>query len=170
MNAKLVALLCGFISCAQELPADTNDIPNRLIDYNGFLTGAAEVGHLRAERRVSEERFIQMSREAGTVVLDARSTEKFAQLHICGAKHLSFSDITSATLAQVIPSKGTRVLIYCNNNFLNAPGAFPAKVQAAALNIHTFNTLYHYGYTNVYELGPLIDIRRSKLLFEGTAL
>ena len=166
---KMVALLCGMISfCARDLRAGTNEIPNRLIDYDAFLTGAAEVGRFRAEHRLTEEQFSKMSGEPNTVVLDARSAEKYAQLHICGAKHLSFPDITAATLAEIIPSKATRVLIYCNNNFLNAPGAFPAKAQAAALNIHTFNTLHSYGYTNVYELGPLIDIRRSKLVFEGT--
>jgi hypothetical protein len=37
-------------------------------------------------------------------------------------------------------------------------------------NIHTLNTLYNYGYTNFYELGPLIDIRKAKLRFEGTQL
>jgi phage shock protein E len=169
MKMKMIALLCGVISlCAPGVRANTNEIPNRLIDYNAFLTGAAEVGHLRAEHRLTEDQFIQMSSLPDTVVLDARSSEKYAQLHICGAKHLSFPDITADTLARVIPSKATRVLIYCNNNFLNAPGAFPDKVQAAALNIHTFNTLHSYGYTNVYELGPLIDIRRSKLVFEGT--
>ena len=62
----------------------------------------------------------------------------------------------------------TRILIYCNNNFLNAPDTFPPKAAAASLNIHTFNTLYNYGCTNLYELGPLIDIRKAKLKFEGT--
>ena len=166
---KMVALLCGLVSLwTPALGADTNEIPNRLIDYHAFLTGAAEVGRLRAERRLTEDQFIKMSSEPDTVVLDARSGDKYAQLHIRGAKHLNISDMTAETLARVIPSKATQVLIYCNNNFLNAPGAFPAKVQAAALNIHTFNTLHSYGYMNVYELGPLLDIRRSKLVFEGT--
>src|SRR5258708_7309945 len=39
----------------------------------------------------------------------------------------------------------------------------------ASDNIHTFNTLHSYGYTNVYELGPLLNIRNAKLRFEGTA-
>ena len=64
--------------------------------------------------------------------------------------------------------KSTRILIYCNNNFLNAPDTFATKAAPASLNIHTFNTLYSYGYTNIYELGPLIDIRKAKLAFEGT--
>jgi hypothetical protein len=149
--------------------AQTNSIPNRFIDYNGFLAGAGEVGHLRAEHRITEERFIEMAAEPGTVVFDARSDDKYAKLHIKGAKHLSFPDITADALAGVFPNHTTRILIYCNNNFLNAPDFFPTKASAAALNIHTFNTLYNYGYTNVYELGPLIDAQKAKLQFEGTS-
>jgi hypothetical protein len=67
----------------------------------------------------------------------------------------------------VIPAKNTRVLIYCNNNFQNEPAAFASKTATASLNIYTFNSLYGYGYTNVYELGPLIDIQKTKLEFEG---
>jgi len=33
------------------------------------------------------------------------------------------------------------------------------------LNLSTFIALYIYGYRNVYELAPLIDIRTSKLQF-----
>jgi hypothetical protein len=28
-------------------------------------------------------------------------------------------------------------------------------------------TLHTYGYTNVYELGPLLDVKTSRLPFEG---
>jgi hypothetical protein len=143
-------------------------IPNRLIDYNGFLKSAAEVAQLRAKHRLSEEEFIRMSAEPGTVVLDARSDAKFAMLHVKGAKHLSFPDITAAELAKIIPATASRVLIYCNNNFENSPIAFPSKTATASLNIHTFNTLYNYGYRNVYELGPLVDIKKTKLTLDGT--
>jgi hypothetical protein len=117
---------------------------------------------------VSEDQFIAMSADPGTVIFDARSDDKYARLHLKGAKHLSFPEITAAELAKVFPTKSTRILIYCNNNFLNAPNTFASKAPAASLNIHTFNTLYSYGYTNVYELGPLIDIRKARLRFEGT--
>jgi hypothetical protein len=66
-----------------------------------------------------------------------------------------------------IPSKATRVRIYCNNNFMNEPRAFPTKAPAASLNIHTLNVLYAYGYENVYELGPLLDVRNTRIPFEG---
>src|SRR6266850_7536707 len=146
--------------------AQTNNIPNRLIDYEGFLASAAEVGRLRSARRVSEEKFIEMASEPGTIIFDARSDDKYKQLHIKGARHLSFPEITEGELAKVFPSKASRILIYCNNNFLNAPNTLAAKAPAASLNIHTFNTLYHYGYTNVYELAPLIDIRKARVQFE----
>jgi hypothetical protein len=165
-----MALGCAMVLMPLATHAQTNAIPNPLIDYDAFLRHAADVGRLRNERRVSEERFIEMSAEPGTAVFDARSDDKYSKLHIKGAKHLSFSEITAAELGKIFPSKSTRILIYCNNNFLNAPNTFAAKAVAASLNIHTFNTLYNYGYTNVYELGPLIDIKKAKLRFDGTQL
>jgi len=143
------------------------EIPNQLIDYPAFQDNVAKVGALRAQRRITEAAFIRMAADPHTVVLDARSREKFALLHVKGAKNLSLPDMTAEELAKVIPSTTTRVLIYCNNNFLNEPAAFPSKNLSAALNIHTFNVLYAYGYTNVYELGPLIDIHQSRIPFEG---
>jgi hypothetical protein len=176
INCKLVraiettAIACVVVLSASVAHAQTNNIPNRLIDYDTFLAQAADVGRLRNERRVSEQAFIEMSAEPGTVVFDARSDDKYNKLHIKGAKHLSFPEITADELAKVFPNKSTRILIYCNNNFLNAPNTLASKMPAASLNIHTFNTLYSYGYTNVYELGPLIDIKKAKLQFEGAQL
>ena len=149
-------------------PAFAGDIPNPLIDYGAFEKGVGEVRELRQLRRISETEFIRMARDPGTVVLDARSAEKFRLLHIHGAKNLSLPDMTEEELAKVIPAKTTRVLIYCNNNFQNEPAAFPTKALPASLNLHTFNVLHSYGYNNVYELGPLIDIRKARLRFEGT--
>jgi len=162
------AMTCAVAGCGLLSHAQTNGIPNPLIDYDHFLAQAAEVGRFRDQRRVTEEKFIEMAAQPGTIIFDARSDDKFAKLHIKGAKHLSFSEITAQELAKIFPKKSTRILIYCNNNFLNAPDTFAAKAAAASLNIHTFNTLHNYGYTNVYELGPLIDIRKAKLKFEGT--
>ena len=154
------------------LPVHTEEIsiPNRLIDYPGFLKNAQEVAFLRAQRRVTEEQFIAMSKEPGTVVLDARSDNKYALLHVKGARHLDLTEFTADTVAKVIPDKNTRILIYCNNNFLNEPTALASKSAVTSLNIYTFNTLYGYGYQNIYELGPLLDIKLTKIPFEGTEI
>ena len=69
-------------------------------------------------------------------------------------------------MRKTIPDKKIRILIYCNNNFLNAEGPFPSKLPSASLNLLTYSALYNYGYRNVYELGDTLDVRESKLEFE----
>jgi 3-mercaptopyruvate sulfurtransferase SseA len=164
---RIILSACLLCLTASTLSAAEKTIPNRLINYDQFLRDARTVATLRTERRITEDEFLRMARDPATIILDARSTEKYRQLHIKGAKHLSLPDITAAELARIIPNKSTRILIYCNNNFDNEPIAFPTKAPAASLNIYTFNTLYSYGYENVYELGPVINTTQSKLPFEG---
>lgn len=100
-------------------------------------------------------------------MLDARSRQKYDELHINGAINLSFPDIAIGSLRDALPDKDARILIYCNNNFRNAEAPFPAKLPSASLNISTFIALYDYGYRNVYELGPQLDIDTSLLEFES---
>ena len=138
-------------------------IKNPAIDMEGYLKVSGEAAKHRAERRLSEEDFIRMSREPGTVILDARSKQKFDELHIKGAINLSFPDIAVESLKQTFPDKNARILIYCNNNFQGEERAFPTKMPTASLNLSTYIALYTYGYLNVYELGPLIDVKNSKL-------
>jgi phage shock protein E len=138
---------------------------NPAIDMPGYLQVSREAAEHRETRRVSEEQFIRMSREPETIILDARSRERFDELHIAGAINLPFSDIAIESLKAAIPDKSTRILIYCNNNFANAEGPFPAKIPRASLNLSTYIALYSYGYRNVYELGPLVDLKASRLPF-----
>ena len=105
----------------------------------------------------------------GTIVLDARSREKYDELHVAGAINLSFSDIAVDTLRRTLPDVTARILIYCNNNFRNAEGPFPTKLPPASLNLSTYIALYTYGYRNVYELGPQLDLEHSVLAFESTS-
>jgi len=166
---KAAILLCIF-TVSLSRAADQAAIPNPLIDYRQFVTVAETVQPVREKRRLTEEQFVALAAEPGTVVLDARSADKYALRHIRGAINLPFTDFTEETLARVIPAKTTRVLIYCNNNFKGAPRAFAAKAAPASLNISTYVALTTYGYINVYELGPLIEVGRSKLVFEGTEI
>lgn len=138
-------------------------LANPSIDIAGYLRMAAKAAEYRETRRLTEDEFIQMAAKTGAVILDARSTEKFNELHIKGALNLSFPDITVESLGRLLPDKNTLILIYCNNNFSGAEQPFPTKIPASALNISTYISLYTYGYRNVYELGPLLDIEKTKL-------
>ena len=148
--------------------AERPQMANPSVDMAGHLRVSEEAARHRRSRRVSEAEFIRMSRQPGTVILDARSRDKYDELHVKGAINLSFPDITFESLGRLLPDKKTRILIYCNNNFREVP-AFPTKAVSAALNLSTFITLYDYGYREVYELAPLLDVETSKLEFEGRA-
>jgi hypothetical protein len=151
--------------------------PNPAIDVNGYLAIAQEAAKHRESHRVSEDDFIRMSKEEGTIVLDARSKEMYDLLHVDGAVNLSFPNIDIESLKKTLPDKSARILIYCNNNFTDptkpagtgiAARAFPGKAMVASLNIPTYIALYSYGYKNVYELGPLLDPAKTKLKLVST--
>ena len=161
-RSLLIPLLLAGTALAQS-PSPRN--PH--IDYDAFARNVAEVRALREERRLTEAEFIRMAAEPGTVVLDARSERLFRLRHVRGAVNLSFPEFTAETLARIIPTRATRVLIYCNNTFEGAPGSMPLKAVSSALNVSTFVSLHAYGYRNVYELGPAIDVAGSRLAFEG---
>ncbi len=152
--------------CTSALAA--GEAPNPKIDIDRFAILTKEVAQLRNSRRIAEDDFLRLAAEPGTIVLDARSREKYDQLHVKGAVHLNFSDFNEESLRKIIPTKTTRVLIYCNNNFEGDPGNFPGKV--VALNLPTFITLHGHGYTNVHELGPLLDIKTTKIPFAGKSV
>jgi rhodanese-related sulfurtransferase len=145
-----------------------DEIQNPRIDYRGFRKIAADVQPIREARRVTERQFAEMAADPDTIVLDARSADKFALRHIRGAVSLPFTDFTGDALARVIPKKTTRILIYCNNNFRGDRVAMADKRAPASLNISTYIALATYGYTSVYELGPLLDVRTTTLPFAGT--
>ena len=145
------------------LAAGNSPIVNPEIDRPGYLRVSADAALHRESRRLSEEEFLRWSTAPGTVVLDARSREKYEELHIEGAINLPFPDIAVKSLAEVLPDRNTRILIYCNNNFENDESAFAKKIASASLNLATYIALYNYGYRNVYELGPRLDVRTTRL-------
>jgi hypothetical protein len=149
-------------------PAPDPAVANPAIDMDGFLDVARDAAAHRQSRRLTEQQFLAMMAEPGTIVLDARSAERYAMLHVRGAVNLSFPDIAIESLARVLPDKDARILIYCNNNFSGAEVPFASKAAPASLNLSTYATLYGYGYRNLYELGPQVPVRASKLPFEGT--
>lgn len=95
----------------QSIPA------NDAIDFVGFVRLSGDLQKLRAARRVPIEVFKEISRDPRTIVLDTRSKRAFDKVHLAGAVHLNFSDFSEEKLRSIVPSKTTRILIYCNNNF-----------------------------------------------------
>lgn len=80
--------LMSAVLVVSSLTASAKEIPNPLIDYAGFQQLVSVVGFLREERRITEGRFIRMAADPRTIVLDARSAEKLALLHVKGARNL----------------------------------------------------------------------------------
>lgn len=160
LSLVLAALVVAPV-CAQEA------IPNRLIDYGKFREIVMQSATERESRRLTEAQFIAMMQEPGVVLLDARSESRYTLRHIKGAINLPFTEFTEQSLAAVIPRKDTKILIYCNNNFEGSPTAFAAKAPAASLNLSTYTSLKAYGYSNIFELGPLLDVATTKIPFEG---
>lgn len=159
--APLAAFCAGAETAAKGLV-------NPLIDYTAFRDAVQRVEPIRAQCRLTEAEFLAKMREAGAVLFDARSGPMFARLHIEGAVNLTFPDFTEDRLAKIIPTKDTLVLIYCNNNFLGSPVAMASKIAPASLNVSTYVTLHSYGYTNIYELGPLLDVKTTMLPLAGS--
>jgi hypothetical protein len=170
MRQNFSALLLAAVLCTPYAGANPPaPLVNPAIDMDAYLRVSLDAAKHRSARRVTEAEFLRLSREPNTIVFDARSREKYDELHIKGAVNLSFSDIAVHSLARTIPDKNSRILIYCNNNFANAEAPFPSKLPSASLNLSTYIALYNYGYRNVYELAPLIELSKSMLPFETGA-
>ena len=132
--------------------------PNPQIDYEGFVKLTRRLQSVREKRRVPLDVFRKMANEKDTIILDTRSKKAFDDVHWKGAVHLNFSEFSEGKLAQVIPNKNTRILIYCNNNFETKQPAFALKSAPLALNVPTFVNLHGYGYENVYELADVLKL------------
>jgi phage shock protein E len=163
-----IGLLTFFLSASSILAVEP--IPNPLIDYKEFQKIVAASASERESRRLTEPQFIEAMADKNAVLLDARSASKYELRHIRGAVNLPFTDFNAGTLAKIIPAKDTKILIYCNNNFEGSPVSFASKAPSASLNISTYTSLRSYGYTNIFELGPLLNVHTTSIPFEGTEL
>lgn len=154
---KLAACVVIFVA----LEAGAKEPVNPVIDSDAYLRFASQAVAHREPRRVSEDEFVRLARKPGVVILDARSRSRYDALHVKGAVNLSFPDITVDSLAALLPDKDAVVLIR------DAPDPMPAKLPPAALNLATYTALYTYGYRNVYELGPNLSVKDTRITFEG---
>jgi phage shock protein E len=165
-SSLLVLSVTAFVLSSPVLMADP--IPNPLIDYAGFEKVVLSSEKERESHRLTEDAFIAAMADPSVVVLDARTAMRYQMRHIKGAINLPFTEFAAGPLTSVIPDKDTKVLIYCNNNFLGDQVALLSKAATASLNLSTYTSLKSYGYTHIYELGPLLDVNKTKIPFEGT--
>jgi len=157
------------------------------VNFAYFEKVTAEAKKHRRSRLVDFKTFLAFSKEENTIILDTRSKRMYDRMHIKGAIHINFVDFTQEYLAEMIPNKETRILIYCNNNFYQEPifeipfatkavlpkldkASFRTErpVETLALNIPTYINLYGYNYKNVYELSELVSSQHKGLEMEGT--
>jgi phage shock protein E len=151
---KLVFVLG--LALAASAPAAVSESANPQIDFTGHAKLVADVGKERPKRLLSLAEFKAMAAK-GVTVLDARSAWAYKAGHIKGAVNLPLTDFTPEDVARVLGDPKKPVLIYCNNNFKNRRPPVMLKSGPAAVNIQTSVALAAYGYTNVWELGEVID-------------
>src|SRR5258706_14515884 len=100
MNAAVILLSAIVPAFAQTLPPQQAlQAPvNPAIDMEGFLKVSLRASMHRESRCVSVDEFARMSREPGTIVLDARSRKNYDELHVKRGINLSFPDIAIESL------------------------------------------------------------------------
>ncbi len=86
MIARPAFALLWMVAVAPLAPAaGPSPTDNPAIDMQRYLRVSFEAARYREDHRLSEDAFIRMSKIPGTIVLDARSREKYDALHIKGA-------------------------------------------------------------------------------------
>jgi hypothetical protein len=166
-----------------SLPVQTKLEQPSLVDFDAYEKLITHVKKHRLSHLVALDTFLTMSKQKDVIILDTRSDSMYNAKHVKGALHLNFSDFNQYSLARLIPNKKTKILIYCNNNFMNDQVYFISKMPqpqrlsittgrplTLALNIPTYINLFGYGYKNVYELSELVSVFNSQISFEGTAV
>ena len=88
-----------------------------------------------------EEAIAIMEENTDYILLDVRTPEEFAELHIPGAINVPNETIGTEEISQ-LPNKEQLILVYCRSGNRSKQ----ASEKLAAL-----------GYTNVYEFGGIID-------------
>jgi rhodanese-related sulfurtransferase len=79
--------------------------------------------------------------DAPYILLDVRTAEEYAEKHIMGATLLPVDEL-SARAQLELPYKEALIMVYCRSGVRSA---------------HAASILVNVGYTNVYDMGGIID-------------
>ena len=152
---KKILLLYTAVLCAQSAIAEEANrkkpirTPVNPISSDEYFKKAVQINEIRKKHILDTDALLDLMKDKNTVLLDVRGDHSFRLKHIRGATHLSLADMTPQTLAKAIPSKGSRVILYCDAaQDLHLSRILSASSQAYPL-------VYQHGYTNLYEVGEL---------------
>ena len=99
------------------------------------------------EKIVTADVLAKWLQEGSVVLIDLRSKEEFARSHLRGAVNLPATDITDEGLKRLVPSPDTRIVIYCESNFIG--------IRRIMLTTMCGPAIYQLGYHNLYQLEEL---------------
>ena len=105
------------------------------------MTACSESGANSYEQITPEQAKMIMDTENDYIIIDARTTEEFAEGHIEGAVLLDHMDVKSKAHV-VLPDKDALILVYCRSG---------RRSKIAS------EELVKLGYTNIKEFGGIID-------------
>lgn len=100
-------------------------------------------------KEITAEQLVEMKKDAGVVIIDARGGEYLDGEVIAGAVNLSAKDTDSESLAKIIPSKEAKVVFYCTNTSCQASALSAYKASAA-------------GYADIYKYPGGIEEWKKK--------
>ncbi len=112
------------------------------------------------ERIVSFQSVATGLADGSVVLIDLRSPAAFAKSHIGGAKNLPATELTDESFAKVIPSKASKVVIYCDNNF-----SMTRRVPLTTIAYPVFKQL---GYAQTQVLASSFSNEIAPLVLEGS--
>lgn len=111
----------------------------------GYFDDWEKIDKIRSERQIHYTKVPEILKKGDAIILDVRSKESYDCGHIKGAKNLSLTDITEKTLPKIVPSKQTKIIIYCEKTLS------PPVRRMAATKI-AFPIIYKLGYENIHEI------------------
>lgn len=154
-------LFVGLGFCAASAQAQTlHHAPSKAETFTRDLPHALEHRHTRI---IDLDTFSQMHSEVNTIVLDTRSAEDFANGHIHGAVNVPLSHMSLLNLADAVDDRGTRILIYGDENIGEISGRSDYDVSTLPINLLTYISLHRYGYYEVYELGEKASFKDERI-------
>ncbi|MGH1457044.1 MAG: rhodanese-like domain-containing protein [Alphaproteobacteria bacterium] len=95
---------------------------------------------------VNYDRFMEWYEDKDTIILDLRRRDIYERSHIKGAIHFG-ADIDEKKLAEIVPNKETRIIVYCSNSLMAT-----RMISLTHTSLPQFHAL---GYENTYMLDEL---------------